>query len=385
MLSLGVLAQMAGTFVISIPVFLIPRFHLELGLGLEEAGAYATAPTIGLVLTLVLWGAAADKWGERGVIVGGLVLTGVFSAVAMIVTPGFLYAVVLVLCGASAASANSASGRVVIGWFPRERAGLAMGIRQISQPLGVALAALTVPGIANMGGDAAPFAVGAVLCAVLAIACLLGIKNPQRKSSGVQQKSENPYRRSSFLARIHAMSVLLVIPQFTLATFGLVWLVADLSWNEAAAGGVVAASQIVGSAGRIVIGIFSDAVGSRVRVLRWVSIGGVATMLLLAAVAAWGNPGLAAVCFIIAATVSVADNGLAFSAVAEAAGGAWAGRAFGVQNTGQYVAAAAVGPGMGAIIALVGFPITFAIVAVAPLAAYPLAPARDERPATEQR
>jgi sugar phosphate permease len=39
----------------------------------------------------------------------------------------------------AAASSNSASGRLVVGWFPPERRGLAMGIRQTAQPLGVGL------------------------------------------------------------------------------------------------------------------------------------------------------------------------------------------------------------------------------------------------------
>src|SRR5699024_12031482 len=43
----------------------------------------------------------------------------------------------------AAASVNSASGRVVMGWFPRHRRGLAMGIRQMSQPLGTSIAAVT--------------------------------------------------------------------------------------------------------------------------------------------------------------------------------------------------------------------------------------------------
>ena len=43
-------------------------------------------------------------------------------------------------------------------------------------------------------------------------------------------------------------------------------------------------------------------------------------------------------------TVSVADNGLAFTSVAERAGAFWSGRALGVQNTAQYVVATAVAP-----------------------------------------
>ena len=45
-----------------------------------------------------------------------------------------LTAVLLFLGGMAAASSNSASGRLVVGWFPAERRGLAMGIRQTAQP-----------------------------------------------------------------------------------------------------------------------------------------------------------------------------------------------------------------------------------------------------------
>ena len=48
---------------------------------------------------------------------------------------------------------------------------------------------------------------------------------------------------------------------------------------------------------------------------------------------------------VVASTVTVADNGLAFTSVAERAGSYWSGRALGVQNTAQYLTAAAVAPG----------------------------------------
>ena len=50
------------------------------------------------------------------------------------------------------------------------------------------------------------------------------------------------------------------------------------------------------------------------------------------------------VLLVLATALTVADNGLAFTAVAERAGPFWSGRALGVQNTAQYVAAALVPP-----------------------------------------
>ncbi len=260
-----------------------------------------------------------------------------------------------------------------------------MGIRQMSQPLGVAVAALVVPSLAEHHGIGAPLALAGVATAALALACAIGVVNPPRPVTPSTSSSVvvNPYSQNRFLVRIHLVSVLLVVPQFTLSIFGLIWLISALHWGTTQAGAVIAAAQFVGAIGRVVVGVVSDRVGSRVRVLRWVAVSGVVVMILLAlsGSAQWGAG--AAIFLVVATTVSVADNGLAFTSVAEAAGPAWAGKALGIQNTGQFVAASAVGPTVGALIAAVGYPLTFAVVAMAPLAAIGLVPRRDRHSAQE--
>ncbi|GAA4189294.1 MFS transporter [Gryllotalpicola kribbensis] len=384
MLALGVLAQAAGTLLVSTPAYLIPLLHLQRGVPLAQAGLLASAPTFGMVLTLVAWGALADRYGERWVIAGGLLLTALFALAAAFAGGGgaggaVALGALLLLGGAASASTNAASGRVVVGWFPRSRRGLAMGIRQMSQPLGVAAAAIAVPPLADRFGPTGPLLLAGVVLAVLAVLCALGIVNPPRPAArpASADAPANPYRASGFLWRIHLVSVLLVVPQFTLSIFGLVWLITQLHWSATAAGVVIGLSQFVGAIGRIVIGSWSDRVGSRTRVLRWVAISGVVVMAALAATGTVEWSAAAAVVLIVATTVSVADNGLSFTSVAEAAGPAWSGRALGLQNTGQFLAASAVGPGIGALITAVGYPLAFALVAVAPLLSIPLVPRRD--------
>ncbi len=380
MLALGVSAQAAGSLFLSTPAYLIPLLHLDRGMPLAQAGLLAAAPSLGMVLALVAWGAAADRYGERWVIAGGLALTAGF-AFAAAVAPGYVgLGVLFVLGGAAAASTSAASGRVVIGWFPRSRRGLAMGIRQISQPLGVAIAALAVPALASGLGIWAPLLLAGVLTAVLAVGCAVGIANPPRPAPRPVAGGErpfNPYRESLFLTRIHLLSALLVVPQFTLSTFGLIWLIVGLHWNVTAAGAVIAAAQFIGALGRIGVGSVSDRVGSRTRVLRWVAVSGVVVMLALAGFGGLHWAAASAVVLVVASTVSVADNGLSFTSVAEAAGPSWSGKALGLQNTGQFIAAATVGPGIGALIAAVGYPVAFALVALAPLVAIPLVPPCD--------
>ncbi len=385
-LALGVAAQTAGTLFVSTPAFLIPLLHTQQGLSLAEAGFLASIPTLGMVLTLVAWGALTDLVGEKWVLAGGLLLTA-GAALGAILSDGYVaLGIFLLLGGMASASTNSASGRLVVGWFPKERRGLAMGIRQMSQPLGVTLAALVIPATAATGGIPAAISVSAALTAILAVACAIGIVNPERattiapaprdQAAPRKASSPNPYRRSSFLLRIHSVSALLVVPQFVLSTFGLVWIVTELRWDPLPAGIVVGLSQFVGALGRIAIGVLSDQVGSRVRPLRWVSIAASAIMLLLAVSGATAWPG-AAIVFIIATTVTVADNGLAFTSVAEMAGSSWSGKALGIQNTGQFLAASAVGPLFGALIGVVGYPLAFAAAALFPAIATPLIPSAE--------
>jgi sugar phosphate permease len=374
MLAVGVAAQAATTAFVSTPALLIPLLHVERHVPLVQAGLLAAAPTFGLVLTLIAWGAVADRFGERWVIAGGLALTAA-AAFACAGASGFgQLAVLLVLGGMAAASTNAASGRVVVGWFPKSRRGLAMGIRQMSQPLGVTLAAVTVPPLGEAAGVAAAILLPAILMTVLAVVSAVAIVDPPRPSRAAVQAAGNPYASSGFLWRIHLVSVLLVVPQFALSTFGLVWLVAGLHWQLLAAGLLVGVAQFAGAVGRILVGIGSDRAGSRVRPLRWVALSAIAVMVALAGATAAQAGVVAAVVFVIATTVTVADNGLAYTAVAEAAGPAWAGRALGAQNTGQFLAAAAVGPAVGALIALVGYPLAFLAVAVCPAVAVPLVP-----------
>jgi MFS family permease len=380
MLVLGMLAQAAGTLLVSTPAYLIPLLHVQQGISLSRAGLLASAPTFGMVLTLVLWGHLADRHGERWVIAGGLGLAAVFALVALPVKGFVGLGLLLVLGGAATASANAASGRIVMGWFPAARRGLAMGVRQMSQPIGVALAAVTVPHLASRFGTRGPMLVDGVVLAIVAVACAAWLVNPARaaSSAGNEAVGANPYRGSGFLWRIHAESILLVIPQYTLSTFSLVWLITQQGWQQTTAGLVIGVAQLVGAGGRAVVGGVSDRVGSRTRVLRWVAVSGVVVMLALAGVG-WAHwSGVSAVVLIVATMCSVASNGLAFTSVAEASGNAWSGKALGIQNTGQFIGASAVGPCIGALIAVVGYPAAFALVAIAPLLAIPVIPPHDE-------
>ncbi|AHH20459.1 major facilitator superfamily transporter [Nocardia nova SH22a] len=372
MLALGVFAQSSSAVIVHGTPFLLPALT-DRGMPLATAGLLVAMPTVGLVCTLIAWGYAVDRVGERTVLVAGPIVMCVAGAAAATVTNYGVLGVLLFLAGMGAASTNGASGRVIVGWFPPDQRGLAMGIRQTAQPLGVAIAALSIPAVAAAHGFSTAILVPAVMAGVAAIGCLFGIVDPPRPTS-TDAHPDNPYRGDSTLWRIHAVSVLLVIPQATLWTFALLWLHRDAGLSLPAAGAIVTATQILGAAGRIGAGVWSDRVGSRLRPLHTVAIAAVISMAALAG-AAWLHWWWAAIPILFAASViTVADNGLAFTAVAEIAGPYWSGRGLGIQNTGQNLASAAVAPVFGALITAAGFSATYLVAAVIAAVAVPLVP-----------
>jgi sugar phosphate permease len=177
---------------------------------------------------------------------------------------------------------------------------------------------------------------------------------------------------------VHLASALLVVPQFAVASFTLVYLVGERHWDPAAAGRLIVAFQIAGAIGRVLAGVWSDRVASRLRPMRRLAVASAALMLVISAGAA-GGQWFVVLGFALGAVITVADNGLAYTAVAELAGSAWAGRALGAQNTVQNVAAVATAPLLAAVIGGGRYALGFALVAACPLLAVGITPVRAER------
>ncbi|HUB40120.1 MAG TPA: MFS transporter [Streptosporangiaceae bacterium] len=379
-LFIGLLAMTAGcTFQYGL-AYLIPALRHE-GFSLELASTLVACPTAGLLLTLIGWGAAADRWGERIVLASGLGLAGVILQLASSVHGAAGLGICLALAGAAGGSVFAASGRLILGWFATHERGLAMGIRQSAQPLGVALAAVTLPAL-GASGTWLPLRILGGFCLVAAALVVWLVRDPARAQpstvpAGTPHRRASPYRQP-ILWRIHAASALLVVPQFAVATFALVFLVDARGWDATAAGQLLAVAQLCGAASRLGAGYWSDRAGSRMRPMRILAVSTGAGLLALAVAAAAGSS-LAVPVLLACAVVSVSTNGLAFTAVAEYAGPAWAGRALGIQNTGQNALAAATPPVLALAIGSIGFGASFAVVGAFPVVAAVLVPVGAER------
>jgi len=380
MLGIGLFATLCANVFINGVAFLIPTLHTEFGLTLAAAGLLSAMPKFGMVLTLIPWGYLVDRLGERFALCTGSALTaaaalGAALTHSLVVMSGFLF-----LGGMAAASSNSASGRLVVGWFPADQRGLAMGIRQTAQPLGVGLGALVMPGLAAHHGLGPALMFPVAIGALATVACAVGVTDPPRpdRRDAHADILANPYRGSTTLWRIHAVSVLLVVPQALVWTFTLVWLITERGWSPTSAGALVTVTQILGAAARIGAGRWSDRVGLRLRPIRVIAGLAAASMAALALTDALSS-GWSVALMVVASVVTVSANGLAFTAIAEIAGPFWSGRALGTQNTSQLLATGLTPPLFGALITVAGYSAAFAVCALFPMLAIPLVPSDDER------
>lgn len=375
MLVLALTSTLFANVFINGAAFLIPTLHSERGLDLAAAGLIASLPSFGMVATLIGWGYVVDRIGERIVLSVGAALTAAAAFAAASVDSLVAVGVFLFLGGMAAASSNAASGRLVVGWFPPHQRGLVMGIRQTATPLGVGLGALVIPQLAAGHGVSAALLFPAIVCAVSAVISAVGVLDPPRppRAEAPAEDLANPYRGSATLTRIHALSVLLVVPQALIWTFTLVWLITDRGWSPTSAGILVGCTQVLGAGGRIAAGYWSDRVGRRLKPIRTIAVVAAVTMGLLA-LTDWLDSPLSIGFMLMASAITVSDNGLAFTAIAEIAGPFWSGRALGTQNTSQHLASAVAAPLFGGLIGVAGYPVAFAVCALFPLAAIPLVP-----------
>lgn len=380
-LILSMLAAVGSTTVHMGVPFLIPSLS-DAGASLSTAGLIAAMPAAGIVFTLIAWGWFVDKYGERAALTLGLGSTAVTTALAAWAASESmaLLGAALFVAGCAAASVNSASGRVVSGWYPPHQRGTAMGIRQMAQPLGAALAAVTMHPLATNYSITIALAMPAALCAVLAIMVIVGVRNPprpERSSAEAVAAVKSPYRGSTYLVRIHMASALLSWPQSMMGSYILVWLLA-VNYSSATAGTIILVAQLLGALSRAAMGFVSDHTRSRIRPYRWVAATTCVLSAAMVAIDIFDAHLLGVVVMVLLAISAVSPNGLAFTAVAEYAGPFWSGRAMGTQNTFQNIIYAAAPPVSGAIVAALGFPALFAITALFPAVSLAIAPREDQ-------
>ena len=349
-----------AAFGIGLPV-LAPALRESHGLSLGEIGLLFAAEWTGSLLTLFAWGLLTDRFGERRVLVLGLGLCGVFL-IAAAETSGFAGLALLVgLASATGGSVNSASGRAVMHWFGREERGLALGIRQTAIPAGGLVAAVVLPMLDVE--SAFRFLGGFCLLGALAGAVFLR----EGPDDVAEAELTAPWTlHDSRIWLLCGASGLYLVAQVALIGFVVLFLHDERGFSTGEAAAVLAAVQVGAAVLRIGAGRWSDIVRSRATPLRLIGLGtcgalAVATALL------YGPTVVLVPALVVAGALSMAWNGLSFTAAAELAGRARSGAAIGVQQSGLALAGAIVPVAFAAMVSSTSWRAAYALAAAGPL------------------
>jgi sugar phosphate permease len=364
-LAAGTVAQTSfSAVIVGLPV-LAPALRDAHGLSLVQIGVMLDSLWLGTLLTLLPWGLLADRIGERLVLGTGLAGCGA-ALVGAGYAGGFGSLIALIgVAGAAGASVNAASGRAVMQWFPAAQRGFALGVRQTAIPLGGLISALALPAL----GLRAAFVFLAVLCAAGGLFGVVAIRDPRGAAEDdvLEPRGLGATLRDRRLWLLCLGSSLYLVAQLAVMGFLVLFLHDERGLSAAAAAGVLGAVQVVAAALRIGGGRWSDRVGSRMRPLRLVGLGSAVT-LALAAAALSAPLALLVPAFVLAGGLSMAWNGLSFTAAAEIAGRSRSGAALGMQQTALAAAGAIVPPAFAAVVAASSWRLGFAVAAVFPLA-----------------
>jgi sugar phosphate permease len=354
-----------AAFGIGLPV-LAPALRDSHGLSLGEIGLVFAAEWTGSLLTLFVWGLLTDRFGERRVLALGLGLCGVFL-IAAGRTSGFAGLALLVgLAAATGGSVNSASGRAVMHWFGREERGLALGIRQTAIPAGGLVAAVVLPMLDVEGA----FMFLGGFCLLGALVGALFLREGADDLAEVETTA--PWTlRDSRLWILCGASGLYLVAQVALIGFVVLFLHDERGFSTGEAAAVLAAVQVGAAVLRIAAGRWSDVLRSRVTPLRRIGLGTCGALAL--ATALLYGPTVALIpALVVSGALSMAWNGLSFTAAAELAGRARSGAAIGVQQSGLALAGVIAPVAFAAAVSATSWRAAYALAALFPLAGWRL-------------
>ena len=333
-------------------IWLRSGYHLsntELGVALGAMG-------LGVALTELPWGMATDRWGDRPVLLTGLLGTMLaLLALLLWITPAdgsvpplWALSAGLALVGVLGGSVNGASGRAVMRWFGAGERGFAMSIRQTAVPLGGGLGALILPSLASRHGFMPVFGALALVCGLSAFLTWRWMHEPHFSAEAatapqnaskrlLQGKPGSPLKNRRVWRMVAAIG-LLCVPQFAVLSYATVFLHDDGHLGLAEITAVMVALQAGAMIMRIWSGRHTDRRANRPAYLRGSALVALAAFMLLGLAAACDAPGWLLMAGVVAAGIAVsAWHGVAYTELATEAGGASAGTALGMANTAVYV------------------------------------------------
>ncbi len=242
--------------------FLLEDLHLRnVQVGMMTSSFYLGA----LVLSIPL-GWVVDRFGVHRVFVASQVVVGAFILAVSRAHAFGAVLLCLVLAGIGYSGINPATGKAIMVWFPWRGRATAMSVKQTGIPLGGALAAVTLPALAQAYSWRASFVASG--CAALCVGILSAFV--YRESPGTGEASPTAtfvYRRwtrmldifrNRDLVLLNAVVMLYLALQMVLMTYLVLFARDALGRSVLVAGALLSLAHVGGVLGRLSWGVLSD-------------------------------------------------------------------------------------------------------------------------------
>ncbi|GAA0505654.1 Predicted arabinose efflux permease, MFS family [Halorubrum aquaticum] len=277
-----------------------PLFQDAFDLTGLEVGIVIAALTLGYAVSLLPFGIATDRFGERRTLTVGLVglSVGVFGVAIAPTYPLLLIAAFLL--GSMYGSATPGTNKAIFDRIDPGRQHRAIGIKQIGPTIGSAVGALLVTGTAGVLFPRFGFLVAAAVGSLVAVVFF----SVYRRESPGEATSPDFRALSSNSAYLVLLlsGVCLGAAFYTTTGYVTLFVGESIGASVAVAGAVLASMQVVSSAGKVAVGTLADVLPGSART----RTGGI-----LAVQAAGGG----VLYFVLPASESVLAAGVVFAGI----------------------------------------------------------------------
>lgn len=233
--------------------------------GGELALVLGGAASLAVVITEAPWGGvAADRYGERRVLILGvslcallLLIVGISFATKQAPSVPILLILLFLAAGAGGA-VTGPSGSAILGWFDTRRHGTLVSLRVAAVPLGGAIGTAAYSVLLSRFGIAATFIVVGLSCAAVGVLVAVYVYDPPIAARAVTLRSGARALRRLDVWRVASSGFLLDVTQFLVLTFSATALTRLFGLPLVLGLIAVAAMQIIGALLRVLTGVGTD-------------------------------------------------------------------------------------------------------------------------------
>jgi predicted MFS family arabinose efflux permease len=223
-------------------------------------GLFVTATMVGYTLALLPSGALVDAYGDRRIMFGSLAAL-IVGLVGVTIAPSYPTLLVAgMVLGAAYAPAMPASNRGIVAAAPTGHANLAMGIKQVGVTTGSAIASVLITSVAAVAAWQSGFLLVALTCGAFALVFVVRYQGVTA-SGQIHRPDFDALRGTAGYLPLVAAGFVVGATIFTTLGYTILYAEDIVGLGVAAAGGVLAVTQLTGSVGRIIAGSLADRIG----------------------------------------------------------------------------------------------------------------------------